>query len=59
SGPDPSAVIEGFPGVDGPRVVRSGDVVAGLQVKQITKDRILIVGMDTTWTLGVREPWKP
>jgi hypothetical protein len=57
-GTQPSAVIEGLPGVEGSRVVRVGDVVAGLQVKKITDGRVLIIGMDTTWVLEVREPWK-
>jgi len=52
-------VIEGFPGVESARVVRVGDVVAGLRVKQIGGDHVTIVGMDTTWTLKVREPWRP
>ena len=34
-GDEATAVIEGFPGVEGARVVRVGDVVAGLRVKQI------------------------
>jgi len=55
----PSAVIEGLPGVDGARVVRVGDAVAGLQVKRIANGRVVIAGMDTTWVLEVREPWKP
>lgn len=54
----PSAVIEGLPGVEGSRVLRVGDVVAGLRVKQISNGRVVIVGMDTTWVLEVREPWK-
>jgi len=58
NGVDPSAVIEGLPGVEGSRVVRVGDVVAGLQVKRITDSRVVIAGMDTTWVLEVREPWK-
>ena len=58
-GEQATAVIEGFPGVEGARVVRVGDVVSGLKVKQIGSDRVTIVGMDTTWTLKVREPWKP
>lgn len=58
AGADGTAVIEGFPGVEGVRVVRVGDVVAGLRVQQIASDRVLIVGMDTTWVLRVREPWK-
>jgi hypothetical protein len=58
NGTEPSAVIEGLPGVEGSRVVRVGDVVAGLQVKKITNGRVVIAGMDTTWVLEVREPWK-
>jgi len=59
AGAEATAVIEGFPGTDGARVVRVGDVLSGLRVKQIASDRVLIVGMDTTWMLRVREPWKP
>jgi len=57
-GGDPSAVIEGIPGVEGPRVMRVGDSSGGLQVKQIRNGRVTIGGMDTTWVLEVREPWK-
>jgi len=53
-----SAVIEGFPGVEGWRVVYGGDVVAGLRVRAIGRDSIVIVGMDTVWVLRIREPWK-
>ena len=57
-GASPSAIVEGFPGVEGSRVVRAGDVVGGLQVKNISNGRIVITGMDTTWVLKVREPWQ-
>ena len=57
-GSSPSAVIEGFPGVEGARVVRVGDVVAGLAVKKVESGRVTVTGMDTTWVLQVREPWK-
>jgi len=53
-----SAVVEGLPGVEGPRVVRVGDVVGGLSIKEVAKARVVITGMDTTWVLQVREPWK-
>lgn len=53
-GADPIAVIEGLPGTDGPRVVRVGDVVAGLRVQRITRDNVRIVSADTTWVLKVR-----
>ena len=57
-GASPSAIVEGFPGIEGSRVVRVGDVVAGFKVKTISDGRVVITGMDTTWVLKVREPWK-
>ena len=57
-GADPTALLEGLPGVDGPRVVRAGEAIGALCVKGITPDRVVIVGLDTTWVLTVREPWK-
>lgn len=57
-GAEPEAVIEGLPGTDGPRVLHQGDAVARLRVKTIGRNRVVIVGMDTTWVLEVREPWR-
>jgi hypothetical protein len=57
-GVEPSAVVEGLPGVEGSRVVRVGDVIAGLEIKKVNHGRVVITGMDTTWVLEVREPWK-
>jgi len=59
AGAEPTAVIEGLPGVEGARVVRIGDAVAGIKVQQIAGDHVRLVGMDTVWVLRVREPWKP
>jgi hypothetical protein len=58
SGRDPTALVEGLPGADGPRPVRSGEMIAGIRVKTIKADRVVITGLDTTWTLTVREPWR-
>jgi hypothetical protein len=58
SGRDPTALVEGLPGADGPRPVRGGETIAGLRVKTIKPDRVVITGLDTTWTLTVREPWR-
>jgi hypothetical protein len=58
TGRDPTALLEGLPGVDGPRPVRQGENVGGLRVKTIKPDRVVITGLDTTWTLTVREPWR-
>jgi hypothetical protein len=56
-GREPAAVIEGLPGVEGPRVVRRGDNVGALRVRDIVQDRVIVVGLDTTWTLKLRVPW--
>jgi len=57
-GNDPTALVEGLPGVDGPRPMRLGETVGGLHMKSIKVDRVVITGLDTTWTLAVREPWR-
>jgi hypothetical protein len=54
----PSAVVEGLPGVEGARVVRIGDVIGGLAIKKMSGGQVVISGMDTTWVLEVRKPWK-
>jgi hypothetical protein len=54
----PSVVIEGLPGVDGPSVLRRNDVVRGLKVRRIEREQVVIAGLDTVWTLRVREPWR-
>ncbi|HLB38652.1 MAG TPA: hypothetical protein VJL31_18930 [Gemmatimonadales bacterium] len=55
-GADPSAVIEGFPGLEGPRVVRVGDVIGQLTVRRVDSALVEVTGMDTTWVLRVRRP---
>jgi hypothetical protein len=57
-GASPTAVLEGLPTADGARVVRQGEVFGDVRVRAIGRDRVVIVGRDTTWTLSVREPWK-
>jgi len=58
NGRDPTALVEGLPRADGPRPVRNGETIGGLRVKTIKPDRVVITGLDTTWTLTVREPWR-
>ena len=57
-GQEPTAVIEGFPGVEGSRVVRAGDVIGGLRVAGIAEQGVRIVGLDTVWVLTVRKTWR-
>jgi hypothetical protein len=50
-------VVEGIPGHDGGVLLNEGDTVAGLRIRRITVDHVVITGFDTTWTLEVRRPW--
>ena len=56
-GAEPSAVIEGLPGIEGGRLMRPGDVAVGIRLQRITAGHVVLSGMDTTWTLSVRRPW--
>jgi len=56
AGADPTAVVIGLPGVEGPRVMRVGDQVARITLKAIARQEARLEGMDTTWVLRVREP---
>jgi hypothetical protein len=53
-GTDPAALVEGLPGIEGTRVLRVGEAVAGYTVRRITETHVRITGPDTTWTLTVR-----
>lgn len=55
---DPSAVLEGVPGSDGSVVVRKGQVIGRLEVIGIDSMRVVVRGLDTVWTLTVRNPWR-
>lgn len=54
----PSAVVIGLPGTTGPRVVQLGDRISGFVIRGIAPDRVIVAGLDTTWTLAVHEPWQ-
>jgi hypothetical protein len=56
-GTEPTAIIEGVPGAEGPRVVRAGERIGALHVRRIREGTVEISGMDTLWVLHVREPW--
>jgi hypothetical protein len=56
AGAEPTAVVVGFPGIEGPRVMRVGDQVARITLRAIARQEARLEGMDTTWVLRVREP---
>ena len=55
-GPPWRAVLDGLPGRDGSVVVRRGDVFDDLRVGMISRDAVIVTGLDTTWTLAIRRP---
>ena len=57
-GSAPTAIIEGLPETHEPTIVAVGDTVAGLVIREITRDQVTIVGAYTTWALTVSEAWR-
>jgi hypothetical protein len=56
-GRNPLAIITGFPGVEGDRVVAEGDVISSLSVQSIRDRQVRVVGMDTVWVLTLKDEW--
>jgi hypothetical protein len=57
-GPPWEAIVEGLPGREGGVVVRVGDRAGALLVRRVTRDTVVIAGLDTTWTLTMRSAWR-
>lgn len=51
------AILDGVPGREGSVVVHTGDRYAGLTIKRVTRDTVVVRGADTTWTLTVKQAW--
>lgn len=57
-GPPWQALLEGVPGREGAVVVKRGDVLGDLRVREITQSVVVVASPDTTWRLTVRNPWQ-
>jgi len=57
-GPPWIGVVDGVPGHDQTVLVHSGDTLGGLRIRSITKDHVLVAGLDTVWRLTVHQPWQ-
>jgi hypothetical protein len=57
-GVEPVAVVEGFPGVERPQVMRRGEVIGGVTLQRIRRDQVWLTSEDTSWSLRVRQPWQ-
>ena len=57
-GGDPwQGVVDGLPGVGGSTVVRQGQVIGDLRISLVTRDLVVVEGMDTTWSLRIERAW--
>ena len=53
-GPPWLAIVDGLPGAPSSMVVRIGDRVGGVTVKDIRPEVVTLAGADTTWRLAIR-----
>jgi hypothetical protein len=52
-----SALIGGVPGRSLTAIVSAGDTLAGLRIRWVGRDTVVVSDADTTWRLTVRRPW--
>jgi hypothetical protein len=57
-GPPWVALIDGIPGRTGSVVVRRGDTLSGLLIRDITRTQTIISAADTLWKLTLKRTWK-
>lgn len=55
AGATPLAAIEGLPGVEGGRLLKVGEQVAGFRLMAIEGGRVRVAGQDTVWVLTLRQ----
>lgn len=56
-GPPWAALVDGIPGHATSVLLHAGDTVAALRVRAVTRTRVTLTGLDTTWSLVVHSPW--
>jgi hypothetical protein len=56
-GPPWRALVDGVPGHDGSTVLRAGQSVAGLRVRDVTAATATISAVDTIWHLAIKRTW--
>lgn len=58
-GPPWQALLEGVPGREGAAVVvKRGDVLGDLRIRDVTRTTVTVSAPDTTWRLTVRKGWQ-
>lgn len=56
-GPPWNALIEGLPGREQGVMLGLGEEVAGIRLRRIAGDNVILSGLDTTWVLTPRRTW--
>lgn len=56
-GPPWEALVDGIPGREGSVLVRRGERFAGLMVRSVSRDTVVIAGQDTVWRLTLKKTW--
>jgi len=57
-GPPWAALLDGVPGRDGSVLVHAGETLGALHVRGVSAAGVTISGMDTTWHLTLKRPWR-
>jgi len=52
------ALLDGVPGHPATAIVHVGDTLAGLRIRRIGRDTVVVTGADTTWRLTLRQAWQ-
>jgi hypothetical protein len=57
-GPPWQALLEGVPGREGAVIIKRGDVLGDLRIRDVTRTTVTVSAPDTTWRLTVRKGWQ-
>lgn len=57
-GPPWTALLEGIPGRVGGALLRVGEEAGGIRLLDVRGDTVRLSGLDTTWVLTPRRPWR-
>ena len=51
------AIVSGLPGATGDAFIREGQTIGGVTADRVTRNSVVLHGLDTTWSLPVRAEW--
>lgn len=57
-GPPWQALLDGLPGRSGSALVQTGDRIGQFVIGTISREKVVVMGPDTTWTLAATPTWR-